>query len=105
MQEDVKVEVQEPDPIAFDQENPFFSVTPDRIDKETTEECEWPKVENGSMNVICVDAVEIENSSKDATSLKKQANRKRRVASQDHAVKKPRCFNLTCWAWFETFKT
>jgi hypothetical protein len=95
MQEEVKVEVQEPDPIAFEQEVPFFSVVPDHIHKEATEECEPPKVEDESMNSICVDAAEIENSNKDATSLKKRAKRKRRVAGRNHARKKPRCFNLT----------
>lgn len=103
MQEEVKVEVHESDPIALEQEIPFF-VIPDHIHKEATREYEPPKVENQSVTSIHVDAAEIENSNKDATSLKKQAKRNQRAVRWNPAPKKRRYFNITHWAWCEISK-
>lgn len=95
MQEEVKVEVQDSDPIAVEQEIPFFCVIPTDMHKEGTEECGPPKVRDENMNRINREAARIENSNVDATAIKKTVKRNRRVVRRKPAPKKPRCFRLT----------
>jgi hypothetical protein len=90
MQEEVKVEVQEPDPIAVEQEIPFFCIMPDNTCKEAIVECERPEVENDSVNSISTNETKVENSNKDATLLKKRTKRNQKVIRQNPALKKSR---------------
>jgi hypothetical protein len=94
MQEEVKVEVQEPDPIAVEQEIPFFSVIPIDVHKEGMEECGAPKVQNEHVNGINREAAKVENSNVDATAIKKRIKRNRKGVKRKPTLKKQRCFRL-----------
>lgn len=95
MQEEVKVEVQDPDPIAVEQEIPFFCVIHTDIRKEGTEECGPQKLQDENVNRVNREAAGVENSNVVATAIKKKIKRNRKVVRRKSAVKKPRCFRLT----------
>jgi hypothetical protein len=104
MQEEVKVEVQEPDPIAVEQEIPFFSVIPVDMHKEGTVEYGTPKVRNDRVHVnrVIKEAAKVENSNVDATAIKRKPKRNRKVVKRKPTQKKPRCIRLTLFALSET---
>jgi hypothetical protein len=94
MQEEVKVEVQETDPVAVEQEIPFLTVIPIDMHKEGMEDYGAPKVQNECVNRISRETAEVENSNVDATAIKKRIKRNRKVVKRKRTLKKQRCFRL-----------
>lgn len=87
MQEEVKVEVNESDPIAVEQEVPFMCLISDIVQKETTEDSRSLPV-NESVSTMNTDVTKNEGAKEARTSMKEKLEENKKVTRRNPSTKK-----------------